>query len=132
MLKSWITFVKEHTVCTRSLNNAVYGTKHKGPGHMKSFAEDPAVLETFKEVALERSCYPGIIIILWCMDTLVHLQSDKYYGHSAAVEHSTVSNTNLFMKKPIVLHSQHSKDYRSDQLYKLIPSIVNPAGVLYL
>ena len=83
----------------KNVKHAAYGTKHKGPSHMKSFAENPAVIEKFKEVALECLCYLGIIILLW--DTLVHLQ---YYGHSAAVEHSTVSNTNLFIKKLIVLH----------------------------
>lgn len=82
---------------------------------MSKFAMDPFILSEFKKTALSRSCLPS-------MDSLELVAMTILDVIFIVIVKKTVQSS----KRIIKLHSSNVDEYRSDQLYKLIPEIVNP------
>ena len=58
-----------------------------GPEHMKVFVEDRGVVESFKDVALKRSCLPGWISHPFYFNYDMYLPHTRYM-HNYLLVHS--------------------------------------------
>lgn len=95
---------------------------HVGPAYMKDFCINESVLKEFEEVAIKRFYLYGDIAI---RTFVVYLIISPIDGVSA--------KKLLPPERPILkLHSKDVQHYRSDELAKLIPEIVNPGSNYFL
>lgn len=83
---------------------------------MRKFALSKSVMASFADVALKRSSIPGITNSLCVIPNAnpLLLLAESASGVAAARE------------RILKLASSNAEFYRSDQLYKLIPKLVNP------
>ena len=83
-----------------------------GPEHIKEFATNKAVLDTFSGVSLKRSSLPGIMLLF------------SWIKNNQQMNFSQSSQVKSMAK--LRVHSRDVESCRSDQLSKLIAEILNP------
>ena len=90
---------------------------------MKAFAEDPTIHQRFKEVALQRPLGAGDSATQYDMGEFTMLHTAYNYIAEAVSDISTCTGP-----PKLQLSKCDPEDYCADELFKLLPIILNPSG----